>query len=392
MSTTVEAWAAEVGDIAAIDEILAVICQITGLGVSAVAHVTRERWVACNTLDRIGFGLAPGTELPIAQTFCQQVCATGQPVIFDDAPNDPVWSGHPLPDQYGIVSYISVPITLADGQVFGTLCGFDARPNRMHDGGLPDMFRLFAQLIGRHIEDRRALRASRDELDETRETARLREQFLAVLGHDLRNPLAALRAGTNILGRGDLDEDQRELVDAMRQTTERMAQLVENLLDLARGRLAGGIRIDPASDIPLDRTLGAVLDEIARAHPDRRIETDLRLDPAPAVDPLRFAQMFQNLLGNAVVHGAPDLPIRVSAASRPGLFELSVSNGGAPIPAEAQQRLFQPYFRQASAPHGGLGLGLYIASQIARAHGGALSVQSTEAETRFTFSMPLAGR
>lgn len=390
MSITVEAWAAEVGKIAAIDDILDVICRITGLGVTAVAHVTRERWVASNALDRIGFGLARGTELPVEQTFCEEVCATGQPVIFDDAPNDPIYSRHPLPGQYGIVSYISVPITLGDGRFFGTLCGFDARPNRMHDGGLPDMFRLFAQLIGRHIEDRRALRASHEELAETRETARLREQFLAVLGHDLRNPLAALRAGTNILSRGDLDDEQRELVAAMRQTTERMTQLVDNLLDLARGRLAGGIRIDPAGDVPLNRTLGTVLDEIARAHPERRIETDLRLDAAPAVDHLRFAQMFQNLLGNAVAHGCPDSPIRVSAATLPDRFELSVANGGAPIPAEAQDRLFQPYFRQATSNHGGLGLGLYIASQIARAHGGALSVHSTEAETRFTFSMPLA--
>lgn len=390
MSTSVEAWAAEVGEIAAIDEILDVICRITRLGVSAVAHVTRERWLACNARDSIGFGLAPGTELPIAQTFCQEVCTTGNPVIFDDAPNDPVWSRHPLPGHYGIVSYISVPITLGDGQVFGTLCGFDVRPNRMHEAGLPDMFRLFAQLIGHHIEDRRALRASREELDETREIARLREQFLAVLGHDLRNPLAALRAGTNILARGDLDDEQSELVEAMRQTTERMSQLVDNLLDLARGRLAGGIQIVPASEVPLSQPLRAVLDEIARAHPDRRIETDLSLDAAPPVDPLRFAQMVQNLLGNAVTHGSPDVPIRVSATSLADRFELSVSNGGAPIPAEAQQRLFLPYFRQAGAASGGLGLGLYIASQIARAHGGALSVHSTDTETRFTFSMPLA--
>ncbi|WP_062560409.1 GAF domain-containing sensor histidine kinase [Paracoccus aminovorans] len=390
MSVSVEDWAAEVADIAAIDEILEVICQLTGLGVVAVAHVTRDRWMACNARDRIGFGLASGTELPLAQTFCQGVCATGDAVIFDDAPNDPVYSVHPLPGQYGIVSYISVPITLPDGLVFGTLCGFDARPNRLRDSAVPGLFGLFAQLIARHIEDRRALRASRQELAETRETARLREQFLAVLGHDLRNPLAALRAGTNILGRGNLDDEQRELVDAMRQTTERMAQLVENLLDLARGRLAGGIRIDPASDVPLTRTLGAVLDEIARAHPERRIETDLHIAAEPAVDPLRFAQMFSNLLGNAVTHGCPDTPIRVSAASVAGRFELSVANGGQPIPAEAQERLFQPYFRQDGAVHGGLGLGLYIAAQIARAHGGSLSVQSSEAETRFTFSMPLA--
>lgn len=389
MPVSVEAWAAEVADIAAIDDILDVVYQLTGLGVVAVAHVTRERWMACNAQDRIGFGMVPGTELPIGQTFCQEVCSTGNPVIFDDAPHDPVYALHPLPGQYGVVSYISVPITLADGCIFGTLCGFDARPNPLRDGAAPGMFRLFAQLIARHIEDRRALRASRLELDETRETARLREQFLAVLGHDLRNPLAALRAGTNILGRADLDDEQRDVVLAMRQTTERMTQLVENLLDLARGRLAGGIRIDPASDVPLTRTLGAVLDEIARAHPERRIETDLRIDSAPAVDHLRIAQMFSNLLGNAVTHGCPEAPIRVSAASLPDRFELSVANGGAPIPAEAQDRLFQPYFRQATSNHGGLGLGLYIASQIARAHGGTLSVQSDAAETRFTFTMPL---
>lgn len=390
MSATVEAWAAEVAEIAAIPDILNVICQNTGLGVAAVAHVTRERWVACATRDQIGFGLAPGTELPIDQTFCQGVCATGTPVVFDDAPHDPVYGRHPLPRQYGIVSYISVPITLSDGKVFGTLCAFDARPSPLREGPVPGMFRLFAQLIARHIDDARALRDSRAALAETRETERLREQFLAVLGHDLRNPLAAVRAGTNLLGRSALDPDQREVLEAMRQTTDRMARLVDDLLDLARGRLAGGIRIDPDSDIPLTRTLGSVLAEITSAHPDRRIETDFRIDAAPAVDHLRIAQMFSNLLGNAVAHGSPQVPIQVTAETRPDGFALSVANGGAPIPTEAQARLFQPYFRHGASAHGGLGLGLYIAAQIARAHGGTLGVTSTEAETRFTFMMPMA--
>jgi phosphoserine phosphatase RsbU/P len=130
--------------------------------------------------------------------------------------------------------------------------------------------------------------------------------------------------------------------------------------------------------------------ELGAAYPERRIETHFQLETPVFCDPARVTQLFSNLLGNAISHGAPYQPVRVEASAKAEMFELSVANASAAIPEEARKRLFQPFYRaKAHWPSQGLGLGLYIASEIAKAHGGSLDVDSSEAETRFTVRMRL---
>jgi signal transduction histidine kinase len=129
--------------------------------------------------------------------------------------------------------------------------------------------------------------------------------------------------------------------------------------------------------------------ELRSSHLDRTIETNFNLTKTVNFDGQRIGQLFSNLLGNAITHGSQDKPIIVNAATHAGTFELSVANSGSPIPPAAMEKLFHPFYRgtvQQSLQ--GLGLGLYIASEIARAHGGTLDVTSSAAETRFTFRMP----
>jgi signal transduction histidine kinase len=134
------------------------------------------------------------------------------------------------------------------------------------------------------------------------------------------------------------------------------------------------------------------VDELRSAHPERDILAELPPLPPLHCDPDRIAQLLSNLVANALLHGAPDAPVRVRA-SVDGVFELSVANEGEPIPVAMQQELFQPFFRaNVRRRQQGLGLGLYIAAEIARAHGGRLGVESGPAETRFTFTMPLDER
>jgi signal transduction histidine kinase len=120
---------------------------------------------------------------------------------------------------------------------------------------------------------------------------------------------------------------------------------------------------------------------------DRR---DVRPGRPRPLRPRAVAQLLSNLLANALAHGAAGRPVAVRASATPaGALELSVANAGEPIPPDTIGRLFQPFFRApAKAAHQGLGLGLYIAAEIARAHGGTLDVASTPEETRFTFRMP----
>jgi sigma-B regulation protein RsbU (phosphoserine phosphatase) len=141
---------------------------------------------------------------------------------------------------------------------------------------------------------------------------------------------------------------------------------------------------------PLAPVLNQIVAELRASWPDREIETDFALADPVDCDRTRIAQLFSNLLGNAITHGAADRPIRVRASTDGSRFELWVSNAGDPIPAAALDRLFRPFTRGAVRPNQqGLGLGLYIAYEIARAHKGTLDVVSSAEETRFTFRMPL---
>lgn len=223
------------------------------------------------------------------------------------------------------------------------------------------------------------------------ETAVLREQFIAVLGHDLRNPLAALAAGIRIVARREaLSERGQTVVKEMEASVTRASALVDNVLDFARGRLGNGLTLTLAPEQPLGPIIEQVVAEIRAIAADRQILSELSIDEPVDCDPGRIAQLASNLIANAVTHGAPGLPIEVEASARDGRFVLSVANGGAPIPPETRAQLFQPFFRGAvRRSQQGLGLGLFIVDQIAKAHGGAMEVTSDKDETRFIFSMPL---
>jgi sigma-B regulation protein RsbU (phosphoserine phosphatase) len=132
-----------------------------------------------------------------------------------------------------------------------------------------------------------------------------------------------------------------------------------------------------------------VIEELRRTAPDREIISDIILDAPVYCDAGRIGQLLSNLLANALTHGAATSPVRVNARASHNLFELTVSNSGPPIPAAALEKLFQPFFRrEVRASQKGLGLGLHIASEIARAHGGTLQVASSDELTTFTLRVP----
>jgi sigma-B regulation protein RsbU (phosphoserine phosphatase) len=124
--------------------------------------------------------------------------------------------------------------------------------------------------------------------------------------------------------------------------------------------------------------LEQVIDELRTASPQRVIETSFEITASVNCDRTRIGQLASNLISNALTHGAPDKPVRVAAKTAGGEFELSVANAGAPIPAAAMEKLFEPFFRgDIRSSRQGLGLGVHIASQIAQAHGGRIDVNPT---------------
>ena len=375
-----------IDSIAAVPVILNVVCRVTGMGFAAVARVTEDHWVCLAVNDEIAFGLKPGGELKVETTICHEVRQARDAVIIDHVAEDEVYCGHHTPALYGFQSYISMPIFLKDGSFFGTLCAIDPQPAKLKNPGVIGMFKLFAEMIAYHLDAGRRLASAEASLLDARAASELREQFIAVLGHDLRNPLASIAAGTRLIKKSPLDEKATTILDMMHRSVERMSALIDNVLDFARGRLGGGLVLSRSRD-PLEPALKHVIDELQSTHPDRVIEAKFNLTQPVHGDRARIAQLFSNLLGNALTHGSADSPVRVRATSNDREFELSIANSGTPIPQEAIERLFQPFYRASQDPGQGLGLGIYIASEIARAHGGRIDVTSSPQETRFTFRM-----
>lgn len=377
--------------------ILDVICKTTGLGFAAVARVTDERWIACSVRDEIDFGLKPGDELEIATTICNEIRDSGKGVVFDHASHDPVFCDHHTPALYGIESYVSQPIVLKDGTFFGTLCAIDPRPATVNNPQTIEMFKLFADLIAQHLHVDGQLRVTQDvleetqdELEEERETAKLREQFIAVLGHDLRNPVAAFQSGIRLLATQPMDAGGQQVLDLLQGSVSRMDDMIRNMLDFARLRLGSGVVLERDANKPLSETIEQVALELKAANLTRDIQIAIPPLPKLSVDHNRIAQMLSNLIGNAVTHGAPDQPVRIGANVEGDLLSIYVANGGAPIPEDILPKLFLPFYRQEEGvTKDGLGLGLFIASEIARVHGGKMEVASDESETRFTCTLPV---
>jgi signal transduction histidine kinase len=383
---------AAIGRISAVPSLLKVICQNTGMGFAAVARVTDGTWTACAVEDTIQFGLKPGGQLKVETTLCSESRMARQPVVIDRASTDPVYFNHHTPRMYNIESYISVPIIHSNGEYFGNLCAIDPRPAVLSDARVVAMFTAFADLIARQLETEDRQERTESALQSERATAELREQFIAVLGHDLRNPLSSVGAAAELLVRRQTEPELIKLGNRLKASTRRMSGLIDDVLDLARVRLGSGMHLSIREADFLASALKDVTDEVRAANPQLDIRDDIAINGAVRCDQGRVQQVLSNLLGNAVTHGAQDAPITVRAAIEGDHLVLSVTNGGEPIPADDLAKIFQPYWRPAhSKPGGGLGLGLYIASEIVAGHGGTLQATSSTSEgTRFLATLPVA--
>jgi phosphoserine phosphatase RsbU/P len=377
-----------VSRISAVPAILRVITEVTGLRLSLIAHVTEDEWTCCAVSDQLGFGLQVGGHLDIATTLCSDVRQSQAPIIINHASVDPTYCEHKTPKLYAFESYISVPIWLRSGEYFGNVCALDSRPTVLTEPKTLAMFQLFSELVGLQIDAEARHEATSRALLDARATAELREQFIAVLGHDLRTPLHAIALGTELLATSGLPAKDMSVVRRIGRSVGRITRLIEDVLDFARGRLGAGIPLDAAPIADVVGLLRHVIDELQAAHPERPIE--VRVDGAAPVhgDPVRLSQLLQNLLGNALVHSPPTAHVKVAIHIDDSYLVLSVSNGGPALPASLMARMFEPYKRGTSARPGGLGLGLYIAAQIVRSHRGSIEVESTDVATTITCRLP----
>ena len=227
------------------------------------------------------------------------------------------------------------------------------------------------------------------QLHERTETLRMNETFAAMLGHDLRSPLDFIVTASHLLDRvADNPEAVRRTATQMRASGVRMGRMIADMLDLARGRLGGGIPIQP-QPIDLAATVQRVVVECQGAHPQARILVEATGDLTCDADPERLAQVLSNLIGNALQHGAPGVPVIVRLdGTAAATVAVAVENSGE-IDAEALPHLFEAFVRGPGRTHeGGLGLGLYITQQIAQAHGGDVAARSGGGATIIEVTLP----
>jgi signal transduction histidine kinase len=219
----------------------------------------------------------------------------------------------------------------------------------------------------------------------------VRERFIGILAHDLRNPLSAVSAGTNLLLRSEtIDSVDRTRVEMIARASERMNRMITDVLDFARAHLGEGIPVTP-EECDLGELCRTAADELRAQHPDRPIEVRVRGDVRGRFDPQRVVQALGNLVGNAVQHGEGPVLIDVVEADHRRSVTTRISNRGRPIPAHLVPRLFQAFHAVRAGegePRAGLGLGLYIVGQIVAAHAGVIEVSSTPAETTVTIQWP----
>jgi signal transduction histidine kinase len=214
--------------------------------------------------------------------------------------------------------------------------------------------------------------------------AELGESFVALLGHDLRNPLNAIVTGADLLARNS-DERTTRVAERISRSATRMTRMIAQVLDLTRIRLVGGLPLR-RTDMDLAETARLIVDELHAAHPECELVLDAAGEARGQWDEDRIQQLLSNLIGNALQHGegGSKVAVRVDGTA-PAEVRIAVTNRGS-IPADLREKLFDPF--QRSSKRDGLGLGLYISREIARAHGGSLEIEPKGDETCLSVRLP----
>lgn len=224
-----------------------------------------------------------------------------------------------------------------------------------------------------------------------------REMFLAILGHDLRGPLAGINLSNAVLGNPALSEPSRQkAVSRIKRASLEMSRLITDLLEYTRTRLGAGI---PVERLPCDlaRVCEEAVESVRAGHPEQLFRFEAEGDLAIDADAARLQQALSNLLNNAVQHGDRNAAVSVRASGDNEAVVLTVCNSGRPIPPESLASIFEPLIQAPNAADPAsdersktsLGLGLFIVREVVLGHGGTIDVESSEAAgTVFTVRLP----
>jgi signal transduction histidine kinase len=262
-----------------------------------------------------------------------------------------------------------------------------ANPGKMDSAVLEDMIR-FNEAVDQAVAESTSRYAA--------ELALSRDTFMAILAHDLRSPLSAITMLSHLIERGATTDSVRKQSGQIQRSAKEMAGMIRELLEYSRTQLGKGLPVTPKA-CSMRIVCRDAVEEVRSAHPERQLVLDVPDDLAGWVDDARLRQALSNLLNNAVQHGDLPSPISLTVATEGPDIVLKVKNVGEPIPAESLQVIFDPLVQLSARsaakqerPSTNLGLGLFIAREVALGHGGTLDVTSdVENGTVFTMRVPM---
>lgn len=290
----------------------------------------------------------------------------------------------PLLLERGSISEVRVDLVRKDGQRLPMVLNAHRHEQQ---GIFVHEFALFiAQERDRYEQE---LILSRDRLQAMVEHARqleakasdralFAEQMMGIVSHDLRNPLSVILMNAELLGKSNVTPIQSTVLARIVRAADRASRLITSLLDLAQARLGSGLAVSPAP-IDLHATVWAAVQELSQAYPGRELRHVRQGSGACTADADRLAQLVGNLISNAMVYGSPASAVIVTSTVEASFFSISVQNQGMPIPEDIREKLFHLMVRGSddAKAGGGVGLGLFIVNEIAKAHGGMVSLSST---------------
>jgi signal transduction histidine kinase len=392
MDENEKAVAAIVATIARIDAIpllLPIAYEISAMRVAILACVGDDLWTTGAVYDGSS-SVSASEQLIVGTPLHVEFGPVSQPIVITPARQSP---GLEMPIT-AIECCVATSIVLANGRRFGMLCAFDPNAHGPADPRIVAMFKRLSATIALQVDQLELLDREANAFIDERAGGQLREQFIAILGHDLRDPLHAISVTSDSLARQSTDPKVSAIASRIKAQTRRMSLLIDDIFDFARANLGDGIEVNVTEVENINSGLAMVVREIQDGQPDCEIISDIDVNRSVRCDLGRIQQVASNLVGNALTHGAPRSPIRIMARADESDLILEVWNAGQPIPQESLGKIFEPFWRHStSRSRNGLGLGLHICSHIVRAHGGRISVISTqEGGTQFTARLPLGPR
>ncbi len=399
----------KVNQIAIVPTILEVICNTTGMGFAAVARVTKEKWIACSVRDEIQFGLAPGGELEIQTTICNEIRDSGKLVVIDHVSEDIHFCNHHTPKMYGFQSYISVPIILKTGEFFGTLCSIDPRPASLNNSKTIGMFTLFADLISFHLQSldlmdqsHKAMRDLNQQLVDTKDENR---QYHYISHHNLQEPLRKISIFSDLLitASEEMDvEKTKAVARKINQSAQRFSAMMKKLSEFSN--LSYGDHSFLSVD--LSEIVSSVCSNLKTEVEKKNAK--IKVGPLPVIYgiPLQLEQLFFHLVSNALKFTREDtqpvIQIRFTElgdqsfnktlqSDQSYYVQIQVTDNGIGIEKSELKRIFD-IFSQSNLDAGldGFGIGLAYCFKIVRLHLGAIHVQSRLGEgTTFSVVLPI---